>query len=100
MKQQQLIFSNLQSPGTCIFASRDEWTLEIVKTPRKSCIEALKIRNDLRKLMPGERRYIGGVWVTKINSAHKPTRYLIDGKQYAFEQTIAILENVEEQKAS
>lgn len=93
MKQQNLIYMTIANPASSIYANRDEWALEIIREPRPSCLGKWAIRNDLRRMLPGERRWIGGVWVTKIDSAHKATRYLIDNRQYAFDDAIAAIEN-------
>jgi hypothetical protein len=101
MKQQNLIFTNMQSPGTCIFANRDEWSLEIVKEPRKSCIEGFKLRNDLRRILPGQCHWVSGVWVTKVDQVHKAVRYRFEGKrQYTFEEAIEIIESIREAKSA
>lgn len=101
MKQKHVILQNILTHGTCIHTSRDEWSLEIIRDPRPSCLEALHIRQSLRSLFPGEQRKIAGVWVTKVDQVHKAVRFRFDGKrQYTFDQAIEVIEGIREEKSA
>lgn len=99
MKQKQLIALNVMTPGSCIYANRDEWTLERVTTPRPSCIAAWKLRNQLRELPPGEKTTINGLEVRRRALTHQAAKYVINGDWYLIEGAIAVIEAAREQAA-
>lgn len=100
MKQRQLILQNILTHGACITVDRDSWQLEHVTHPRQSCLDRWRTRETLRTMEPGSRITINGIDIYRKKLTHQAPRYAIDGRWYDIHKTIAILENVEEQKAS
>lgn len=92
MKSQQLIAMSIARPSSCIHAARDEWSLEIIREPRPSCIDKWRWRNELRDMHPGTHATINGVDVYRKNLAHQASRYQVDGKWLDVNQTIAAIE--------
>ena len=93
MKQQQLIAMSIARPASCIHVSRDEWSLEIVREPRASCLDKWTIRNELRSMFPGDTRYVNGSQVYKCQHNHAKTRYVVNGgKMVFFDDAVALIE--------
>lgn len=92
MKQKHLIAVNMLNPGNRIHASRSEWTLEITREPRTSCLDTWRARNELRDMQPAETRTINGVTIYRKNLAHQASRYLVNENWYKFDEVVAILE--------
>lgn len=100
MKQHQLIFLNMTQPGACIYANRNEWTLEHTTQPRPSCLDRWAVRNSLRTMEPGTRATINGFEVYRKKLTHQAPRYAINGRWYDTDKTIAILESIQEEKSA
>lgn len=92
MKSQNLIAMSIARPASCVHVSRDEWSLEIVREPRESCIPKWKWRNDLRDMHPGTRTTINGVDIYRKNLAHQASRYMIGGVWLDVTAAIAAIE--------
>lgn len=94
MKQRERILQNILTHGACITVDRDSWKLEVVTTPRESCLNKWAIRNELRQMYPGDTRYINGVQVYKCQHNHAKTRYVVNGGgMVLFDDAIAAIES-------
>lgn len=100
MKQRERILQNILTHGACITVDRDSWKLEHVVTPRPNCLAKWTVRNSLRTMEPGTHSTINGIDVYRKKLTHQAPRYAIDGRWYDTDKTIAILESVQEEKAS
>jgi hypothetical protein len=71
---------------------RSGWSTAHITTPRESCIEALRRRETLREMLPGETATIAGVEVRRLNSFHLRCCYRIDGRALPFDAALARIE--------
>lgn len=94
MKSKSLIAMSIARPASCIHVSRDEWTLEIVKEPRPSCIGKWRIRETLRNMLPHGVEYIEGVFVKRTGHKHH-VRYAIADAIMTFDEAVRELESAE-----
>lgn len=93
MKQRDRFAAQILNPGSRIYTSREEWSLEIIRDPRPSCLSKWAVRNELRSMFPGETHYINGVQVYKCMRNHSEARYVVaGGKMTTFDGAIEALE--------
>ena len=71
---------------------RQDWDFERVTTPRKPCVQALTLRNQLRTLMPGEHVIVAGKLVKRLEAVSLSGKYSIDRRgRYTLEDALAQL---------
>lgn len=92
MKQRERLAMQMLNPGSRIYASRNEWELEIIRDPRPSCIDRWKLRNELRDMQPGDTATINGVKVYRKKLIHQASRYLIAAQWFDVKGAIAAIE--------
>lgn len=56
---------------------REGWKFDHVTEPRASCEQTLKIRNQLRAILPGTGRFVNGVLVKRHESRGYCDRYMV-----------------------